>query len=213
MRRLPILVGLLIPGLLAAAAPPCISDPELMAEAAARYLVEQEYRAVLCAYAHDGAVESEPGGFLQLARDIATKFDLQFSRYQELRRARFRRLFGERWELALRGDRLLKLWHLRRDIPRLEEEACAASRAAMETAFKRDWAALRQSLEPARAALRSRTRVCSIETAGLYPPFADEDAGTADTKMPPLPGFPEAKTEKPGAKHLLPGFRGVAAPR
>ncbi len=203
----------------------CLTDPELMAEAAARHLVEQRYRALLCQTAHGAALQKEPGVLPALTRDVARKFEFQFSRYRELRKGRFQRIFGDGWERAMKGERILKLWRLRATIPHLEEQECGRWLRDTEKTFDGDWRSLRKNLDRRAEAMRPTMLMCPIPIEGLYPD--PEKEGAAKGGPPSLPGFPGLTEDKlkapppqpprttpiPTQKPPLPGFDRIFHPR
>ena len=145
----------------------CLTDPELMAEVAARYLVEQEYQAVVCAYLYKETIEPAPGMLLALVRDVGRKFQFQFTRYHKLRSERFRRLFGENWEQALALDHRNKLKKLNLETPRLEPETCEQVKKTWETMLYRDWVYLRKRMDPMAEELRTTVQMCPLQKREL----------------------------------------------
>ena len=157
-----ILLVAFLPGIVAGGEKGCMTDPELMAEVAARYLVEQEYKAVACSYLYQDTIEPAPGMLLALARDVALKFQMQFSQYEKLRRARFQSLFGEKWDEAWRLDYRGKLLALNAKIPWLAPEICAEVKQTWEQMLFRDWTFVRGQLDVMIGNLRPTIRMCRV---------------------------------------------------
>ncbi len=164
VRQLPLAAFLLAFSMaISLADPACMGDPELMAEVAERYLVEQEYNAVTCSYLFKESVEKEPGDLLFLVRDIAKKFEGQFSRYRETRRRRFQRLFEQRWRQALALDREAKLKKLKANQTRLELKDCISMGDEWAIIFKGDWPHLKEKLDATIEKIRPDILMCDWE--------------------------------------------------
>jgi len=170
MKRFLILCGLFgLAAPLMAQDKTCMTDPELMAEVAARYLVEQEYRAVVCAYLYKDTVEPAPGMLLALVRDVARKFQMQFADYHKLRQERFQRLFGDKWEQALRQDHWNKLRFLNADPPEMPPETCEKVKKEWESMLFRDWLFVRRHLDVMIEELRPTVRMCPLPKREVEP--------------------------------------------
>ena len=139
--------------------PKCMSDLELMAEAALAWLFTSETAARSCDPLLKTKDKRAERLMTRMHAEIVAKHELNFSKYQQAREKRFRRWYGEHWKNALEIDRRQAQLRYLREL-RLGPGVCRHLRTDMEIALNSGWDYLRAKLSFEVEQRRPRTRMC-----------------------------------------------------
>ena len=152
-------VALLLQGAAVFGAPQCLSDLDLFADVAERFLFQQELSAIICDPVLVARGKKAKVAMLTLSRDIAEKYYAQFLRYAENREKRFRAEHGENWRLVMEAERKRDAEEFLRTL-KLGAGACATLRREIEIVFESDWAYIHSKIDFAFNEARPEVKRC-----------------------------------------------------
>jgi len=161
LRRLVVLwlvaVGFAMPA--AAAGPACWTDMELMAEAAAEFLLGQEVTARICDPALRTRDKRAERLMTRMHDEVVEKFAINFRKYQEAREQRYRRWYGDDWELQLEQDQKEAFQAFMNDLE-LGPGVCRNLRSELEIQVDSNWDYIRAKLSHGMKQLRPGKPMC-----------------------------------------------------
>ena len=141
------------------AGPACWTDLELMAEAAAAFLLAQETTARICDPALKPTDERAERLMTRMHDGIVEKFQLNFRKYSEARERRYRRWYGEQWKLQQELDRKRAFAQTMKSLT-LGPGVCRKQRSELEIMLESNWDYIRAKLTFAMKRLRPRKKMC-----------------------------------------------------
>lgn len=142
-----------------AGGPPCWTDLELIAEAAADFLLAQEVTSRICDPALRTRDKRAERLMTRMHDEVVEKFAINFRKYQEARERRFRRWYGDHWELQLEQEQKQAFLAFMNDLE-LGPGVCRNLRAELEIQVDSNWDYIRAKLSHAMKQLRPGKRVC-----------------------------------------------------
>ena len=137
----------------------CLSDLDLFADVAERFLLQQELSAIICDPVLVARGKKAKVPMLTLSRDIVDKYYAQILSYAENREKRFRAEHGENWRLVMEAERKRDAEAFLRTL-KLGAGACATLRREIEIVFESDWEYIHAKIDFAFTEARPAVKRC-----------------------------------------------------